>query len=121
TEQWEPERASLVQHELGAALGTMRPDADGCVRAMAEDVEITLPDEDRDRLNTLAAVRKSKAIWEHERIYEQSRRAYLSEDVLKDIGSAVAWWLAKNDERVEKVVNDIPLLVTLSSAINGKE
>src|SRR5690606_22662062 len=106
---------------LGAVLGTMRPDASGHVQAMAKETKVVLPDADRDRLDALAAVRKSRAVWEHERSYEQSKRAYLSEDVLRDIGSAVTWWLAKNDEQVEKVVRDIPLLVSLSTAVNGKK
>ncbi|WP_326828559.1 hypothetical protein OIE13_20310 [Streptosporangium sp. NBC_01810] len=116
-----PGRASLVQHELNGALSRMQSDASGCVRAMAESVTLTLSDHDRQRLKKLAEVRKDKAVWEHERKYEQSKREYLGEDVLKDPGSTVVWWLAKNDDRVEKVVQDLGILAQLSSAANNED
>ncbi|WP_371779154.1 hypothetical protein [Streptosporangium subroseum] len=121
TERCEPGRASLVAHELGAALGTMRDDPTGYVQAMAESVQITLSTQDQERLNKLAAVRKDRVIWEHDRKYEQSKREYLSEDVLKDTGSAVVWWLVRNDDHVEKTVHDIDLLARLSSVVNNRE
>ncbi|MGV9772652.1 hypothetical protein [Streptosporangium sp. NPDC003464] len=116
-----PGRASLVQHELNGALGTMQSDATECVQSMAESVTLTLSDHDRQRLDRLAEIRKEKAVWEHERKYEQSKREYLGEDVLKDPGSAVVWWLAKNDDRVEKVVQDLGILAQVSSAANNQE
>ncbi|MEV4749256.1 hypothetical protein ACFQVD_07500 [Streptosporangium amethystogenes subsp. fukuiense] len=121
TRQREPGRASLVQHELGGILGTMQADDTRCVQAMAESVEVTLPAHDQERLEKLARIRKKEAVWEHERKYEQNKREYLGEDVLKDTGSAVVWWLARNDEHVEKAVNDIGLLTRLSFAANNKE
>ncbi|MEU4835812.1 hypothetical protein [Streptosporangium sp. NPDC023615] len=121
TENRPPGRASLVQHELNGALGTMQPDATGRVRAMADSIALTLSDHDRQRLDRLAEIRKQKAVWEHERKHEQSRRDYLGQDVLKDPGSAVVWWLAKNDEQVEKVVEDLDSLARLSSAANNRE
>lgn len=116
-----PGRASLVQHELNGALSRMRSDDGGCVRVMAESVTLTLSDHDRQRLEKLAEVRKNKAVWEHERKYEQSKREYLGEEVLKDPGSAVVWWLARNDDRVEKVVQDLGILAQLSSAANNED
>ncbi|MFC4059526.1 hypothetical protein ACFOWE_14575 [Planomonospora corallina] len=116
-----PGRASLVQHELNGALGTMQPDTAERVRAMAESVVLTLSDHDRQRLDKLAEIRKEKAVWEHERTYEQSRREYLGKDVLKDPGSAVVWWLARNDDQVEKVVEDLGILAQVSSAANNQE
>ncbi|MFB9622032.1 hypothetical protein [Nonomuraea helvata] len=121
TERREPGRAALVAHELGGVLGTMRDDATGYVQAMAESVQVTLSTQDQERLDKLAMVRKDRVVWEHDRKYEQSKREYLGEDVLKDTGSAVVWWLVKNDDHVEKTVNDIGLLATLSSAANNKE
>ncbi|GGO20453.1 hypothetical protein GCM10010116_40990 [Microbispora rosea subsp. aerata] len=119
TETRPPNRASLVQHELGGALGRMEPDETGCLRVMAESVTLTLSEDDRERLAKLASTRKENAVWEHEMRYQQSRRTYLSENVLKDPGSAVVWWLAKNDDHVEKTVKDIGLLAQLSSAANN--
>jgi hypothetical protein len=117
----EPGHASLVRHELGSKLGEMRPDGTGRLRAMAESVQLVLPDHDQQRLDKLAAVRKDEAVWEHERKYEQSRREYLGGDVLKDPGRAVVWWLAKNGDQVEKTVHDIGLLARLSSAANNAD
>ena len=121
TQQRDPHNASLVRHELGARLAGMQPDATGCLRAMAESVQLVLPDNDQERLDKLAAVRKEEAIWEHERKYEQSKREYLSGDVLKDPGSAVVWWLTRNNDHVEKTVQDITLLAQLFAAANNAE
>ncbi|MEU2588280.1 hypothetical protein ABZ612_36620 [Streptomyces avermitilis] len=121
TEEREPGRPTLVQHELSGALSRMRPDPTGHLQAMAEDITLVLREHDQERLDRLAQVRKDKAVWEHQRKYEQSKREYLSEDVLKDTGSAVVWWLAKNDDHVEKTVADIGLLAQLTSAANDTD
>ncbi|MEU3026929.1 hypothetical protein ACPCBC_13270 [Streptomyces incarnatus] len=121
TEKREPGLASLVQHELGGLLSRMFPDATGQLHAMAENVSLSLRPQDQERLERLAKVRKDKAVWEHQRTYEQSKRQYLGEDVLKNTGSAVVWWLAKNDEHVEKTVADLGLLAQLTSAANDSE
>ncbi|MDX2540038.1 hypothetical protein [Streptomyces scabiei] len=121
TEQREPGRASLVQHELSGALSRMRPDHTGHLQVMAEDVTLTLHEPDQERLTKLAEIRKDKAVWEHQRTYEQSKREYLGDDVLKDTGSAVVWWLAKNDNHIEKTVADLGLLAQLTSAANDAD
>ncbi|QOV39632.1 hypothetical protein IM697_15295 [Streptomyces ferrugineus] len=116
-----PFRSSLVQHQLNAALGVMEADHDGHLHAMALEVELTLTEQDQERLDRLAAIRKDEAVWEHQRKYEQNKREYLGDDVLTSTGSAVVWWLAKNDDHVEKTVKDIGLLARLSSAANDRE
>ncbi|MFD3717712.1 hypothetical protein [Streptomyces sp. NPDC058674] len=121
TEQREPGRVSLVQHELSGALSSLLPDSTNQLQAMAEDVRLTLHEHDQERLDSLAGVRKDQAVWEHQRKYEQSKRTYLGEDVLKDTGSAVVWWLAKNDEQVERTVEDLGLLARLTSAVNDTD
>ena len=121
TAQREPGRASLVQHELNGALGTMELDSSQRLWAMAESVTVTLAEHDQQRLDKLAAVRKDEQVWEHERRWEISKRTYLGEDVLKDPGSTVVWWLAKNNEHVERTVNDLGLLAQLSSAANNQD
>ena len=88
---------------------------------MAENITLILHEQDQERLDKLAEVRKDKAVWEHQRKYEQSKREYLGEDVLKDTGSAVVWWLAKNDDHVEKTVADLGLLAQLTSAANDTD
>ncbi|MEW2398377.1 hypothetical protein [Streptomyces sp. NPDC046862] len=117
----EPFRSSLLQHELNGALGVMAPDRENRVQTMALDVVLSLSDADQDRLDRLAAIRKDEAVWEHQRRYEQNKREYLSGDVLTSTGSAVVWWLARNDDHVEKAVKDIGLLARLSSAANNTE
>lgn len=121
TESRPPGRASLIQHELNGVLGTMQPDTTERVRAMAESVTLALSDQDRRRLDRLAEIRKQRAVWEHERKHEQSKREYLRQDVLKDPGSTVVWWLAKHDDQVKKVVGDLGDLARLSSAANNRE
>jgi hypothetical protein len=121
TEQREPGRPSLVQHELGGTLSRMRPEPTGHLHVMAEDVTLVLREHDQERLDKLAEVRKDEAVWEHQRKYEQSKREYLGGDVLKDTGSAVVWWLAKNDDHVEKTVADLGLLAQLTSAANNTD
>ncbi|MFE0254456.1 hypothetical protein [Streptomyces sp. NPDC059010] len=117
----DPFRSSLVQHELSGALAEMHPDRSGHIRAMALDVVLRLSEEDQTRLDRLAAIRKDEELWEHERKWEQSRRAYLGDDVLRDTGRAVVWWLAKNDDQVAKTVGDIGLLAQLTSAANNEQ
>ncbi|MBP5910805.1 hypothetical protein F3K40_44500 [Streptomyces sp. LBUM 1478] len=99
----------------------MRPDHTGHLQVMAEDVTLTLHEPDQERLTKLAEIRKDKAVWEHQRTYEQSKREYLGDDVLKDTGSAVVWWLAKNDNHIEKTVADLGLLAQLTSAANDAD
>ncbi|WP_051854844.1 hypothetical protein [Streptomyces sp. NRRL B-1347] len=119
TERQPPTRSAFVQHQLNGALGIMRMDPTGRVLAMAQDVSLSLPEQDRERLGKLSDVRKDEDVWEHERNYERSKRTYLGNDVLKDTGSAVVWWLSRNDEEVEGTVDRIGLLARLSAAANN--
>ncbi|GAA1906851.1 hypothetical protein GCM10009716_15910 [Streptomyces sodiiphilus] len=121
TEKREPGQASLVQHELSGALSCLCPDPTGHLQVMAESIDLTLLRQDQERLDRLADVRKDEAVWEHQRKYEQSKRQYLGEDVLRDTGSAVVWWLAKNNEHVERTVADLALLAQLTSAANDTD
>ncbi|MFJ3896777.1 hypothetical protein [Streptomyces sp. NPDC090083] len=120
TAQQPPHRSAFVQHQLDGALATMRVDATGRVMSMALDVSLSLPEHDRERLAKLSDVRKDEDVWEHERNYERSKRAYLGEDVLKDTGSAVVWWLSRNEKEVEGAVDRIGLLARLSAAAKNE-
>ncbi|WP_062214529.1 hypothetical protein [Streptomyces sp. NBRC 109706] len=121
TSRQDPADSSLAQHHLNGVLGVMETDPSGRVLAMARNVTLTLSETDQDRLSKLSAVRKDEEVWEHERNYERSKRSYLSQDVLKDPGSAVVWWLARNDDEVEGTVDRIGLLARLSAAANNSE
>jgi len=121
TERRDPRRSSLVRHELNGVLGSMERDSSGLIVAMAEAVTLSLTEHDQVRLDKLAAVRKDEELWEHERKWEQSKRAYLGDDVLKDSGSAVVWWLVRNEDHIERTVGDLGLLAQLSSAANNED
>jgi hypothetical protein len=117
-----PDENRFVQHRLEADLGMMRPDDTASIHAWAVDVSLVLPEPDAERLRVLADVRKDEKLWEHERRYECSRRRYLSDDVLKNTGSAVVWWLARNTRDTSQVTQTVALigaLAQLSSAANN--
>ncbi|MFJ4666643.1 hypothetical protein [Kitasatospora purpeofusca] len=120
TEREHPGRPELVRHRLDGLLGTPSPDSSGIVVAMGGQVGLALPEADRARLDKLAEVRKAEAIWDNERRYERSRRTYLGEDVLKSPGSAVVWWLARNDDEVQGAVDMIGPLAQLAAAANDQ-
>ncbi|MFI2612614.1 hypothetical protein [Kitasatospora sp. NPDC018619] len=113
-----PGRMDLVQHRLNGVLGTQSQDRSGLVEAMGGRVELRLSEDDRQRLGKLSEVRKTEEVWEHERRYEQSKRAYLGDDVLKSPGSAMVWWLARHDEQIREAVDLIGPLAQLSAAAN---
>lgn len=121
TAQHQPQRAVLLEHQLNGELGVACPDPDGRVEAMALDVVLRLRPEDEARLERLTTVRKNEEIFERERRYEQSRREYLSKDVLTSTGSAVVWWLAKHDDKIDKTVDDLGLLAELTAAARDDE
>ena len=121
TAQHQPHRAGLLEHQLNGELGVACPDPAGRVQAMALDVVLRLRPEDEARLERLTTVRKNEEIFERERQYEQSRREYLSKDVLTSTGSAVVWWLAKHDDKIDKTVDDLGLLAELTAAARDDE
>ncbi|MFI9330244.1 hypothetical protein ACIGZJ_22195 [Kitasatospora sp. NPDC052868] len=120
TEHEAPERLDLLLHRLNGLLGTQSRDASRLVEAMGGRVEIRLSEDDRNRLGKLSEVRKTEEVWEHERRYEQSKRAYLGDDVLKSTGSALVWWLSRHDDMVTEAVDLIGPLARLSAAANDE-
>ncbi|MBP2325854.1 heme exporter protein D [Kibdelosporangium banguiense] len=116
-----PEDYRVVQHRLAVALGTALAEPYGQVIAWAVDVSLAVSDEDARRLDRLAELRKHERMWEQERRMEISMRRYLSEDVLKDTGSAVVWWLARHTDQIEESVQMIGALAQLTAAANSKD
>lgn len=118
-----PYRHAMAQVRLTSALGTILGDGSGSVEAWAAEVQLTLGEDDLARLRRLSDVRKDHDIWEHERHHERDRRAYLADDVLKNTGSAVVWWLAhkKGDLDIRDAVDLIGALRQLSAAANNTE
>jgi hypothetical protein len=120
-----PTEVDFVQYKLGVALGSVIREQSRQVEAWAVDVTLSLTAEDQARLRKLSEVRKDEVVWEHERNYERNKRAYLRDDVLKDTGSAVVWWMARADKgtnkALEESVNLIGPLAQLSAAANNTE
>jgi hypothetical protein len=116
-----PEDYQVVQHRLGVTLGTPVAEPYGQVVAWAVDVSLTVSDEDNKRLARLAELRKHERLWEQERRMEVSMRRYLSEDVLRDTGSAIVWWLARHPDQIEESVRMIGALAQLTAAANSKD
>ena len=111
----------LVAPRLAVDLSFPRSDRTGQLEAWAQDVALSIPEEDRVRLDKLAKVRKDEEVWEHERAYERNKRAYLREDVLSSTGSAVVWWLAQDTTRVRETVGLIGTLAQLVAAAQDRE
>lgn len=108
-----------VRHRLNSVLGKVQPDSSGFVEVSAADVRLDLETADRERLELFARTRKDALVWEYERKHEEDRRRYLGEDVLSDTGSAVVWWLVKQNNDVANVVKDINTLAELTAAANN--
>lgn len=123
TVQEPPHRYGAAQYRLNSALGAILGDGSGFIEAWAAHVQLTLSDPDLARLQKLADVRKDRDIWEYERHHERDKRAYLADDVLKNTGSAVVWWLAhgRDDIDVRGTVDLIGALRQLSAAANNHE
>ncbi len=117
----EPGMAVRLQHRLNDILGRIESDPSGRIIAWADQVRTTLSDQDWQRLRSLSEIRKDKAVWEHQRRYESDRRDYLTDDVLKSTGSAVVWWLSKNESNVIAAVDLIGTMARLSAVANNQE
>ncbi|MFE7312255.1 hypothetical protein ACFU7T_03935 [Streptomyces sp. NPDC057555] len=116
-----PEREDFVRHLLGGILGFPCQDQGNQVITRGADIRLTLAAADRERLQKVADLRKSQDLWERERAYERRKRAYLGDEVLKTPGSAVVWWLARHDDKVEQTVGMIGPLAQISAAANDTE
>jgi len=121
TERHDPGQVTLLEPRLAVALGVFQADSDGQVRVRAEAVHLQLAPEDQERLDEFARLRKQDELWDYQRRQQQSKRRYLSSDVLKDAGSAVVWWLAKHEDHPEKVAESIDVLTRLARAANNAD
>lgn len=117
----QPNKVEVVQHRLVSELGMVRTDASGGVEVWADHVQLTLPEADRERLRRRSEVCKDEDLWERELDHERRKRDYLRDDVLKSMGSAVTWWLARKDNDVEDTVRLIDPLAQLCAAANHAE
>ncbi len=120
-----PEEHSVLTERLNGVLGAALLVPPGGIEAWGQDISVALPEDDRKRLHRLAAVRKEEEVWEHERNHERNVREYLGEDVLRDPGRAVVWWLARHhgseDSGLRTTVNNVKALRDLTSAAHSTE
>jgi hypothetical protein len=119
TEQ--PGMAIRLQHRLNDVLGVVEHDQSGRIEAWADNVRTNLFDADAQRLRALADIRKDKAVWEHQRRFECDRRGYLTDDVLRSTGSALVWWLSRNETEVTGAVDLIGTMARLSAAARDED
>jgi hypothetical protein len=117
----EPGAAIRLQHRLNNVLGLAGTDPAGQVEAWADEVRISLSDADARRLRLLADVRKDVTVWEHQRRFECDKREYLGADVLSSTGSALVWWLSRNEENVLGAADLIGTMARLSAAARNEE
>ncbi|WP_157440742.1 hypothetical protein [Actinokineospora inagensis] len=116
-----PTEAEVVRTRLAAELGAMAPDRTGQIVAWAENVGLTVPEEDARRLERLTELRKEKQVRHHEQELEQRTRAYLADEILVDPGTAVVWWLARHPEQVREAADLIPTFARISAAVTKTE
>jgi hypothetical protein len=111
----------VAHHALAARLGEAVPVHGGILEVWADDVVLSLPEEDADRLRQLADLRKENNRWEVERSVERIKRAYFADDVFATPGNAVIWDLVRNGADVETTVKRVGSLAQLSEAGKGKD
>lgn len=116
-----PDMVIRLQHRLNDVLGVIEADPSGRVETWADRVQTTLLEADAVRLRTLSNIRKDEAVWEHQRRQECDRRQYLTEDVLKSTGSALVWWLSRNESNVVGAVDLIGTMARLTAAAKDED
>lgn len=119
TEQHDPSQVSVVAPQLSVVLGMIQFDPSQQVQAKADSVWLQLPPEDQQRLDEFARMRKEEGLLAYQRRSEISKRRYLRNDVLRDTGSGVVWWLAKHEDQPKQVADSIDVFSQLSRAVNG--
>ena len=102
TRQYGPDEYALATVELNAVLSERITLANGHY-VWASEVTLTLSDADAKRLERISELRKQQALWEHERAHEIGVRDYLGNEVLRDPGSAVTWWFARNLDKPDAI------------------
>ncbi|MCK2239551.1 MULTISPECIES: hypothetical protein [unclassified Crossiella] len=110
-----------VNAELAAELGTPKADPGGWVQGWAEDIGLSADAEDLTLVTQLQRLRRKRLAWAAEREWECDQRQYLTDSVLRDPGSAVAWWLARHPDEIEEAVRLVGPLARLVSAVHQTE
>ncbi|HEY7592006.1 MAG TPA: hypothetical protein VH969_02525 [Actinophytocola sp.] len=111
----------LVGPRIATELSYPLVDRSGEFEVWAQDVVLTLPDLDLERLRELARLRKNAELWEAQRLEQRNLREYLHDDVFTSTGSAVVWWLSRDVTKVEETVALIGKLAQLTATANNRE
>ena len=115
-----PEDWPVVRHRLADQLGEFHHDPAGMVEVSAADVCLKLDAKDAARLASFADTRKDAEVWQYERSHTEDKRRYYHDNVFRDPGSAVVWWLIKQGDNVRQTVDDMQALADLVAATKNE-
>ncbi|MEU3018861.1 hypothetical protein ABZ635_15845 [Nocardiopsis sp. NPDC007018] len=116
-----PEDHDVALHEVAADLGVSCHGFGGAVEVWAEEVSLSLSEEDETRLSRIAKARKEGVLWEVERSVEAAKRRYYADDVLATPGSAIVWDLVRGDADINRTHGLIDVLTRVSEASKGSD
>lgn len=116
---YRPKEYDVARHQVAAPLGVAAHGFDGALEVWAEDVTLSLSEEDESRLARIATARKEGALWEVERSVETAKRRYYADDVLATPGSAIVWDLVRGDADVNRTHDLIEVLTRVAEASKG--
>ncbi|MBR8743341.1 hypothetical protein [Nocardiopsis sp. MG754419] len=116
-----PEHCDVARHRIAADLGVAVYAYDGALEVWAEDVELTLSDDDMTRLERLSRLRKENVLWEVEKSVESAKRRYYADDVLATPGSAIVWDLVRGGVDVGRTHGLMETLARLAEASKGED
>lgn len=118
---YRPKDHDVARHRVASVLGVAAHGFDGALEVWAEDVTLTLSEEDESRLARIAKARKEGALWEVERSVESAKRRYYKDDVLATPGSAIVWDLVRGDADVNRTHDLIEVLTRVAEASKGED
>lgn len=126
TRDYRPEEHTIAQYRLAAVLGEPVVDAATGLTVWANNVVLTLVEEDIQRLQRLSSFRKDLRIWEREQEVEQVRRDALG-TTLSSPAQALLWWLARDSkarprpEELREAARLVEAFSRMSETISGRE
>ncbi|MDX3658466.1 hypothetical protein PV646_14255 [Streptomyces sp. ID05-26A] len=95
---------SALQVQLGDELATERQVPGTHVWARAEQVKISVSDEDLEMAKKHVELLRNSTFKLAERDVERAEIRYLRDEVLTDVGTATIWWLQRNGYQVAEAV-----------------
>lgn len=95
---------AALQHQLGDELAAEVQVPGTHVWARAEQVRISVQDEDLEMARKHVELLRNSTFKLAERDVERAEIRYLRDEVLTDVGTATIWWLQRNGYQVEEAV-----------------